>query len=305
MGEAEFKKVKNAPYFFDIDIEVLALHGDSLKIEGKEVNIDYFVYDSRVFVAECTYDLGEQLGEETISQKDKINSKLRQKIVKESGYDGDLVEEYFAVIFKKPEGSPAEFVKKNLHIFSKFMPTVDAPSSQVSYSEKDLTVVDWEGAIIITADGDYESDVELMKVGNYQLLRYRMLDAEVEKSLRLLRNRLQGGKKGALASGNKILRQAVDTQLSLLLDFDKVDQSLLLVGDWYSAKLYKAIVGEFYIEEWKNLVKEKLENLKEIDETMRQNLTFSWERLIDFVSIIGWAILLIGYFYLYVKDAGL
>jgi hypothetical protein len=36
----------------------------------------------------------------------------------------------------------------------------------VCYSKDDLTIVDWDGAIIIAPDGDFQSDIELLKVGN-------------------------------------------------------------------------------------------------------------------------------------------
>lgn len=36
------------------------------------------------------------------------------------------------------------------------------------YSQSDLTVIDWEGALIIAEAGDFQSDLELLKIGNYQ-----------------------------------------------------------------------------------------------------------------------------------------
>jgi hypothetical protein len=38
-------------------------------------------------------------------------------------------------------------------------------------------------AVIIAPAGDYQSDITLLKIGNYQLLRYRMLDQSIEVML--------------------------------------------------------------------------------------------------------------------------
>ena len=53
--------------------------------------------------------------------------------------------------------------------------------SRVRYSQEDLTLVDWEAAIIIAPQADFQSDIELLKIGNYQLLRYRILDQSIEE----------------------------------------------------------------------------------------------------------------------------
>ncbi len=309
----DFKKVKNSPYFFDIDIETATISKTTTEVSGVEVSVSYFLYDQKVILAECEYDLGDILSEKTISLKETINNVLKDRLIKSIKYTGELVEEY-SIILIGDEKNPTEYIKENQFLIARLMRNLDNKVelseakdilySKVSYTKGDLTIVDWEGAVIFAKNSDFESDIELLKVGNYQLLRYRMLDREIEDNLILLRNKLEKKKKSILPRGNSILRQTVDTQLSLLLDFDKVDQSLLLVGDWYSSKLYRMIVSEFYLNDWKKIVKDRLESLSSIDETMRSNLTFSWERFLDIVSIVGWAVLLVGYFWLYFKDAG-
>lgn len=311
---SDFKKVKNAPYFFDIDIDTLKISEDSFLVSDTSVSRDIYLYDEKVIVSESYYDLGDKLTDAVILKKEQTNKAIKDKFVKDLGLSSEFLEEYSVVIFDKEVAAPHEFVKKNQFELARLMRSLnkkvdteeasDILYSKVSYSKGDLTIVDWEGASVFAKDGDFESDIELFKVANYQLLRYRMIDKEIEKSLKVLRMKINKEKNSLIPSGRNILKQTVDTQLSLLLDFDKVDQSLLLVGDWYSAKLYRLIVEEFYLDDWKNLIKDRLNSLSSIDETVRGNLTFSWERFLDLVSIAGWAILLVGYFYLYIKDAG-
>ncbi|MCL4825648.1 MAG: hypothetical protein KJZ57_15685, partial [Anaerolineales bacterium] len=62
---------------------------------------------------------------------------------------------------------------------------------------------------------------------------------------------------------------------------------------------------EFYLEEWKNAIRGKLDNLESIAQTVKENFTLSVESLWSRIEMAGWAILLIGYIYLFFADLGL
>jgi hypothetical protein len=64
------------------------------------------------------------------------------------------------------------------------------------------------------------------------------------------------------------------------------------------------IVSQFFLDNWKGVVRLKLDSQAAIDEIIRQNLAFSWRRLLDMVQLVGWLILLIGYFVLFFVNLG-
>jgi hypothetical protein len=101
-----------------------------------------------------------------------------------------------------------------------------------------------------------------------------------------------------------ILRQITEHKLEVMLDFERAEQDLLLIGDWYTSKLYEAVQSELYLKDWKERVKTKLDNLESIVETIKDNFSMSWENLMDQLQMIIWFILLVGYVYLYFLDAG-
>ena len=82
------------------------------------------------------------------------------------------------------------------------------------------------------------------------------------------------------------------------------EQSLLLIGDWYTAKLYESIHNELYLKDWKESVQNKLDNLENIVETIKDNFSISWENLMDRIQLALWLFMLFGYLYLYFLDAG-
>ena len=157
--------------------------------------------------------------------------------------------------------------------------------------------------MIIAPQGDFQSDIALLKIGNYQLLRYRMLDTSIEDMLDKLNDKFFQ-KKRRLRPTRGLIRQIAEHRLEVMLNFERAEQNLLLIRDWYTAKLYQIIQEELYLKDWKDNVRAKLDNLESIVETVQQNFALSFEALMDRLQLIGWVLLLIGYLYLFLLDAG-
>lgn len=305
---------KDVPYFFDLDVEFLPAGERQLDIEGISVHTRCQILDGQVWVAECHYRLADPFTETAPARKEAIQAALKKQFQAELNYTGAFIEEYTVLLFHRVEPTPDEFVANSAPALVRLLRSLPKPLTEVEikailgsrahYSQCDLTIVDWGGAIIIAEEGDFQSDLELLKIGNYQLLRYRLLDRTIERNLQNLREHVAQARLLGLPSRSQTIQKIIEQRLALLLDFEKIDQSLLLIGDWYSAQVYRLIVEQFYLTDWKAAVSAKLDNLAAIDEVVRQDLAFSWGRFLDMVQLVGWLILLIGYFVLFFVDLG-
>ena len=170
--------------------------------------------------------------------------------------------------------------------------------SRTHYSAREVTVVDWEGAVIIAPNDDYQSDIALLKIGNYQLIRYRMLDRSIELMLDKINETFFQNKRRPRPTRG-LIRQIAEHRLEMMLGFERAEQNMLLIGDWYTSNLYEAIHDQFYLKDWKENVKNKLDNLENIVETIKDNFSVSFEGLMERLQLIGWVLLLIGYIYVY------
>jgi hypothetical protein len=272
------------------------------------------VYDELAVVAECTFPLADALCDESQLRKDLIQIELRRQLLAAQGSVGDMYEEYAILLIEKLAGLPDEFLARNGQALARFIRSQrdefsaeeieSTLMSRVRYSERDMTVVDWEGGIIFAALGDFQSDIDLLKIGNYQLLRYRLLDHTIEQNLETVDRHLHEGARRTLfpRRPKSVLRQVVEQRLALMLDFEKTNQGLLLIGDWYTAKLYRIIYDEFYLDEWAAAIKSKLENLESIIQVIQDNFSFSWSTFLEMLQIAGWLLLLLGYFILFYFD---
>ena len=194
----QFKGLKDAPYFQPIDIDLVSLGEETVVIEGYAVPVTRQRYDGRVQMAECRFDLKDPFAASVLRERARIQSALQNRYIPTKHRQIGMFEEYSILLVGQAGPSPdtngGKKTKRGLTRLTSApntrtgalhpLPTRNPRSgrdrrilvSRVRYSQNELTLVDWEGAVIISTEGDFESDIVLLKIGNYQLLRYRMLD---------------------------------------------------------------------------------------------------------------------------------
>lgn len=308
---SKFLKPKDTPPTYELDLEFTPVHQAEIEVEGYAIKTQYVVIEEKVLAAEFRYELHGTFDNRLSDLKNKINELLKQRFFKEIGYRDNLTEEYLALLLVQSKTKPNSFLRKNKYGIARFVRSIDQRlseeeaeeilTSQVQYTERYLAMIDWEAAVLINDTNDFEDDLDLLLIGNYQLLRYRMIDQALENHLENINHIVDSSRRRWLPS-NRLANDILRKQLELLLDFDRVDQSLLLVGEWYSSKLFRVIADEFSLPEWKAVVKEKLQTLADIEEAVTDHLSFSWDRFWDVIQLVGWMVLLIGYFVLFYFD---
>jgi len=309
----KIRGLKDAPYFQPVDIDVRTLGQAEVQAGGVQVSVLRQRYDDYVQIVDCRFQMDDPLNMSAIQQRGVIEKNLVERFIPVEYQANGMYEEYAILLLSRTRATPQKFVENNAAQIGRFIraqrEVLDQPeleqtlSTRIRYSTRDLTLVDWDGAVIFAANSDFQSDIEFLKIGNYQLLRYRMLDQEVEYMLDNINESFFLNKRRPRPTRGAI-RKIVEHRLEVMLDFERTEQSLLLIGDWYTAKLYNAIRDEFYLEEWKNTIRGKLDNLESIVETIQENFALSFETLMDRLQMLGWVLLLIGYLYLYALDAG-
>jgi predicted GIY-YIG superfamily endonuclease len=310
----QFKGLKDAPYFQPIDIDLVNLGEETVLIEGHAVQVMRQRYDGCVQMVECRSVLANPFAASVLQERAKIESALQSKFIPTPHRQSGLYEEYTILLVKDAKPSPDQWIQKNALALTRFIRSQrevfdkseieDILISRTHYSAKELTLVDWEGAVIIAPNEDYQSDIALLKIGNYQLLRFRMLDESIDKMLDKIQATFFENKRRPRPTRG-VIRQIAEHKLEVMLDFERAEQNLLLIGDWYTAKLYEAIQREFYLKDWKENLKNKLDNLEGIVETIKDNFSLSLESVWARVEMLAWALMLLGYLYLTFVDLGL
>lgn len=305
---AVLELTKAAPYFRSLDTEVIELARWSDVVDGTAVAVRELRIDREVSFLEATWDLADIADDVAPRTRAAVSAWMRAR----AGIAAErarLFEEYVVVCVTR-SGSPDSFVAENERALGGLIredargvsaeQAATILASRVRYSDTDLAIVDWDGAVVIDERGDFGSDLALLTLGNTQLLQYRMLDLRINQLLSTLRDQL-ASRRGTVAS-RRMVREILQTRLDLLLDYEEVEQLVALIGDWYTADLYRVIVDEFYVDDWKATVRAKLDELQAIADSAGANLAVSWQQLVDLAQLVGWGLLLAGYFVLFVLE---
>ncbi|MBK8906324.1 MAG: hypothetical protein IPM53_34435 [Anaerolineaceae bacterium] len=308
------QKLKDAPYFKPVDMEVQLLEATAVQIEGIQVLVQAYLYEREIQVLECRLQLKDVLSSQSLQLKERLEAGLVQTLVPTAVHDSGLYEEYVLLLLASEKIIIDQFVAEKAQLLARFLRSqrevisskdvTTTLATRVRYSEQDMTILDWEGGIVLALDGDFQSEIEVIKIANYQLLRYRMIDQRIEKRLETLRVDLHRRRRRSLfpSTSRRALQQIIQERLTLLLDFERIDQELLMIGDWYTAQLYRAVFDELYMDEWKQTVKSKLESLQSILQVVQDNFSVSWSVFLDMVQLVGWLLLLLGYIVLFFLD---
>jgi hypothetical protein len=303
---------KGIPYFQPINISVQLLEAFNLQLEGIDLSVQPQIYDGHTRIDQCIFTLSQPLSNTAVGRKERLETALQQTLLTAQELKNELWEGYSLLIFDLDLPRPADFIAEHAPALAQLLRSQADPFSdeevtqtlisRVQYAANDLVVIDWGGAIMLSPYGDDQVDIELFKIGSYQLLRYRLLDKRIETRLRSFQEALERRLRFRPLTSRKEIQALVAERLTYLLDFEHIEQDLLLIGDWYTSQLYHTIIDELYLDDWKSIVKNKLENLETVIQIVVDNLSGSWSHYFDMVELVGWFVLLVGYFVLFYLD---
>jgi hypothetical protein len=304
----EIRAMKSAPSYPDVIPKQKIIKLEKHPIDGVEVGFLVKTYLPDVVVVEASMEMDDILGEATLDVKRALITECRE-ILEEFTCDEEYDEEYSVYCISGYSGDPEVYLSMYGGRIAEFLKNERMPldeeevkatlSSYLKYGKDDITVVDWDGAFIFDADGDFDSNIELFEIANLQLLKSRILaddlDERLEKTLRLIGSTKK--RPPIIRSGEvrKVVKDIIETRTQSILESEAVERNIKLIGDWYSAKLYSLISKKFHLDSWKANIKEKLDTLEDVYTMATENFSVSYRATLEFVILAGWFVLLLLY----------
>src|SRR5688572_4836566 len=140
----------------------------------------------------------------------------------------------------------------------------DALSHRISFSADDITIVDWNAAIVI--DQEPEDILFVLEFANVELMEMRHLDHRLDEALGLAYEALakRSWHRFPFGSNPPELHRVAQWQVESAILFEGVNNALKLLGDQYLARLYRLTAERFHLAEWDATIIRKLETLNSI-----------------------------------------
>src|SRR5579863_785763 len=309
----ESRTQRSSPAYLDVVPKQKIIRDQKTSIEGREVSLLVKTYLPNTVIVEATVSLEDLFSGGLVLLKREILAACRRTL-QEYRCDPDFDEEYSVYCVSDyivdPEvyldlyGSRIATHLKNERIELDEEEVQATLQSGIKYGKDDLTIIDWDGAFLFDPKGDFDENIELFEIANYQLLRQRRLDAELDQRLSQAAMLLSSKEKWLFRSKEvrSALKAIIQIRTQLVLESASVDHNIKLIGDWYSARLYNLIAKNLHLDDWAKMISEKLDVLEDVYTMASDKFSVSFSTTLEFILIGGWFILLIGWFGIFILD---
>lgn len=144
--------------------------------------------------------------------------------------------------------------------------SAEALRTRFSYHEDDLTIVQWDTAIVYDDSESARAIEEILEFANSQLLELRTYDALLDSELDTI-YKMQPGEAGRSLRGQREAERAA-TLRYLLVDVleltDRSTNALKILGDAYYARIYRAAATRLGLADWQRQIDTKLASVREM-----------------------------------------
>jgi len=219
-------------------------------------------------------------------------------------YDSWLHEDYFVFHVRDIAGNPsaAELLAAEGGRISQIVRGENVPlsdgeqqeimQSKISYYPNDLAVISWNGAFLYDSTAGAETVIQLLEYANSQLLEFRHYDELLTRELQSVYAFMDHGSMGIAARWRTAKRAS--RLHTVLLDVDELteraDNAIKFLSDMLSARLYRVAASKIGVNDYKNLVNQKVHTAEELYRFMvdqfHQSRAFLLEVLVVIILVI-------------------
>jgi hypothetical protein len=315
------KTLRSAPHYFEASVpHQVIVDEHTVTVKGQSVTFSLKGYPPDILLIQTTTDVVNIFTKDMFALEEAI-LKRSDEILAEHGGNKKFSEAYSIFMVSEYSGEPEKFLKHSSLIAgllkSERVPLDEKEveytlSTQIKYAHHDLAIIDWDGAFLFDAEGDFHQTVELLTLANVQLLRHRIVDRKLDERLvhasELVKKPLPKHKLFRNEELANEMRAVLHARMEVITHFQILERDIKLIGDWYPARLYELAAKKFRIGEWRASLKEKLESLEDVYGVIIENFSVSARTrseqmllLAEWFVILGWFSLVVIEFLAYVK----
>jgi len=163
----------------------------------------------------------------------------------------------------------------------------DALAHSLAYYQKDLTLVDWNAALIY--DRDYWDAANVLELVNVELLEARYIDAELDSRIGKYQGLTRNRPEWFLPFYNpyrKTIQELGELRIESLVLAKRVENALKLVGDVYPVRIHRAAATRFYLSDWETAISRKLDLIADFYELVNDRVQTAQGQFLELVVII-------------------
>jgi hypothetical protein len=164
--------------------------------------------------------------------------------------------------------------------------TKDAVSQRLSFRTDDIAFIDWNAAFLFGPD--MEDVQSVLDFANVELLEMRLLDQQLDAALDQAYDALakKTSRRFSLPQSHDARSDTIgQMQVDSAILFERVANTLKLVGDQYLARVYRLISHRFHLEDWDASILRKLQTLESIYGKMTDRASTQRMELLEWIIV--------------------
>lgn len=161
-------------------------------------------------------------------------------------------------------------------------------ASALSYSSKDLAVIDWNSALVVDPAGSRDV-VDMLEFAVTHLMEMRYFDTLLDERLESLYDAIERQRrfKGFVRSEyERLSHEASSLYLEFSEHIERIENSLKFVGDFFLATVYRRAVSRFQTREWEDSVTRKVNALARVSELLGSEVNVRRSHMLELIIIV-------------------
>ncbi len=137
------------------------------------------------------------------------------------------------------------------------------------YSDSDLTIIDWNSAIVLEPSGRKEIP-EVIEFALTHMMEMRYYDSLLDQRLGMLYDAIEESRARFFSNRfTSLSREASARYIEFSEFIERVDNSFKVVGDFYLARIFRAAGEKFRMSEWEGNVTRKINLFSNLSELLQ------------------------------------
>ncbi len=154
------------------------------------------------------------------------------------------------------------------------------------YSEKDMTLIEWNCALVIEPGGGREVP-DILEFAVTQLMEMRYYDDLLDSRLQALYDTIEKRRTSIWSTRYDRVYQESSTRYIEFIEFiERVENSLKVVGDFYLATIYRAATRRFRLADWQNNITRKMNILAQVSNLLQGEINTRKGHMLEITIII-------------------
>lgn len=146
---------------------------------------------------------------------------------------------------------------------------------RISYFDDDLAVIDWNAAFIYDHEGGSEH-IDILEFANTELLELRYYDSLLDRELDTIYHAVGAQPRGWTAWIRNDFQRTSSKVMRLMVDVieltEQIENALKIIGDLYSARVYRAIAERLRLREWEESIEGKIKIASQIYQVLNEQV---------------------------------